>query len=233
MRHRVAVGDIRMADLNQVIGELAESVVRHRRRNGLKSIAAGNAVVVKVVAREALQEHTSATGRPRLCEHGADLRRGGIAEAEVHRRRRVGRIVEANLLLAVGRERRKLRGVGKAVGLDEEEAELDAVRLERGGERVGVGRRFGRDGRDFGEVVPGVLVSLAVNRAGCDVELVRSSIGVAEGERHRRGRGFRHGHRTTKAKRRRGIGHAAEAGGWTLRAGDERRCRLALVEHVV
>ena len=183
VRHRVAVGDVRMTNLDQIIGKLAESVVRHRRRNGLKPISGGNAVVVEVVVGETLHEHAPAAARPRLRKECADLRRGGIAEAEVHRRRRVGRVAEPDFLLAVGRERCKLRGVGKAVGLHEEEAELHAVRLERDGERVGVGRRVCGDGRDFGEVVPGVLVALAVNRAGCDVELVRGAVGVAEGER--------------------------------------------------
>ena len=155
------------------------------------------------------------------------------AETKIDLRVQAGHVVETHHLRARRCDGRKFGGVGQVVGLDEEEAEIDAVRLERGRERVGVFRRVCGNGRDLLPGSPGVLARLAVLSAVCDVELVRIAVGVTEGERHVARGGGRHGNRAAEAERGGEAQHAAEAGGGTIRAGDERRGRLALVEHIV
>ena len=108
-----------------------------------------------------------------------------VADAEIRRRVGAGHVVEAHHLRAGGRDGGEFGGVGQLARLREEEAEIDAVRLQRGGELVDVCGRIGRDRRDFREVVPGVLPVLAVGCAVRDIELVRFVAEVGEGERHR------------------------------------------------
>ena len=156
-----------------------------------------------------------------------------VATAEVGRRIRSRHVVEAHHLRASGRDGEEFRGIRRGCGLREEEAVIDAVRLERGGERVGVGRRVGGDCRHFLPRRPGVLAGVAVRRAGSDVELVRGTVGVREGERDGIGRCRRHGHGTREAERGRFVHHAAKAALRHLGARLERRLGLVLVEHVV
>ena len=131
---------------------------------------------------------------PALSEEGLLVLVCHAAEAKFRGRVRAGNVVEAHGLRSRRGDGRDFRCVGEVVGLHEEEAVKDAIRLERGGERVGVGRRVGGDRRDLLPRGPGVLARLAVRRAVRDVELVRIAVGVREGERDLGRRGFSHGH---------------------------------------
>ena len=182
-----------------------------------------------VVALDAQQEVAPV---PALSEEAVVVGVRKPADAEVERGGDVGDVPRAHRLPARGGEGRDFARVGEAGGLHQEEAVLEPRRLERGGERHVRRDRFRGDRAQVLEVRPRVLVRAAVRLAVREEE-VAAGRAVAERERGGGGRLLRQLDDGREAEGRRHVRHATEARGVPLRAGLERRRRLARLERVV